>query len=54
MRSQDKKRIETCWFIGQTPEQAAEDLKLPLEEVQDIFTKISKKLQLQSTEETYG
>ena len=43
MRSQDKRRIEAYWAHGQTPEQAAWAINIPVAEVRDIFAKLDSK-----------
>jgi len=43
MRAQDKRRVEAYWNHGQTPEQTAWALNVPLDEVEAVFEKLSKK-----------
>jgi len=44
MRAQDKKRVEECWLRGSTAEQTANNLNLPLDEVQAIRRKLENRI----------
>jgi len=44
MRPQDKKRVQECWLRGSTAEQTANNLNLPLDEVEAIRRKLENRI----------
>lgn len=44
MRAQDKKRVQEYWLRGSTAEQTAQNLNLPLDEVQAIRRKLENRI----------
>jgi len=44
MRAQDKKRVQEYWLRGSTAEQTANNLNLPLDEVEAIRCKLENRI----------